>query len=115
MDGDHIAAACDECKHAYPYRIAEFHASGMTDTPDPFRNGKLNLWHVFLECENRDCRFLTGVYAPKPSHVQIDDMRTELGDWTVHDVLCVCGLMAVSPRVTLVRLPELPPEGTSQD
>jgi hypothetical protein len=115
MGDDYVAVACDEGKHVSPYRIAEFHAAGMTDMPDPFRTGQLNLFHVLLECENKDCRFLVGVFAPKPSYVTLDDVRAELRDWTVSDVRCGCGLVAVSPRVTSLRRHEPESEGNNQD
>jgi hypothetical protein len=98
MRGDFVGVSCGECKHAYPYSIAEFHAAGMTDTPDPFHSGKLNLFHVHLECGNEDCEFLAGVFAPRPAHVQLDDLHAELGDWVVVGVRCACGMISLSPK-----------------
>jgi hypothetical protein len=116
MGGDYVAVACAECKLASPYSVAAFHASGMTDTPDPFHNGQLNLFFVYIECELKDCQFLIGTFAPKPSHVTLDDVRAELNDWTVSDALrCGCGRRAVSLQVTSLRQRELESSGSIPD
>jgi len=107
MGGDYVAVACDGCKIVSSYSDIEFRSAGMTDTPDPFRNGQLNLFHVFLECDDKDCQFLSGVFAPKPSRVTLADVRIELGDWTVSGVHCACGLTAVSPKAASLRQHEL--------
>ncbi len=40
MGGDYVAVACDGCKIVSSYSDIEFRSAGMTDTPDPFRNGQ---------------------------------------------------------------------------
>jgi hypothetical protein len=103
---DSIAVLCDRCKRGYAYTTAEFYGSGMTDTPDPFRNGRLNLFHVYLECENKDCKSLTGAWSPKPAHIEIEDVRAELESWQVHGLVCRCGEVVLSPLQASLRQSE---------
>jgi hypothetical protein len=108
MGGEYLALSCLVCKHVSPYNSAEFHASGMTRTPDPFRNGELNLFHAYLECENKDCEFLVGVFAPRPASMTLAQVRDEFGEWTVGgNVKCVCGNAALSPKLASLRQYEL--------
>ena len=104
MGGDYVAVACGGCRLVSPYSGIEFRDAGMTDTPDPFRNDQLNLFYVLLECGNKNCEFLIGAFAPRPAHVTLDDLRSELDDWTVSGKLrCACGLPAISLKASSLR------------
>src|SRR5258708_2131819 len=98
MGVDSIAAVCDRCKVGYAYTIAEFYSSGKTDTPDPFRNGGLNLFHVYTKCGDKNCEFLTGVWSPKPGYVKKEDVQAELAAWKIDGVLGLCGGRALGSQ-----------------
>jgi hypothetical protein len=100
---DSIAVVCSQCKHVYPYTIAEFYGSGMTDMLDPFRIGRLNLFHVYLECENKDCDFLTGAWLPTSSSMKIEEVRAELELWEICELICRCEKRVLSPKQASLR------------
>jgi hypothetical protein len=98
-DIDSIAVVCDVCKQAHSYNAVHFPPLGMTDKPSPYATGgSLNLFHVPLGCENKDCAVRLEVLAPKRSHISLEEVQEEMHTWNVSFLKCRCGGQIVIPK-----------------
>ncbi len=110
---DLLAVVCHSCRHGFAYSVGEFYVPSTLGTHDPFGTGELSLFCVSLECDNKDCKIRTELFASKPHGVSTKMAQDELQTWTIEAISCYCGAqLIIPPPSALARLP-LGPENPS--